>query len=116
MKATCSNSSIAAARLNSLSIVSYPVLYIGKAVSQFACLALYRPQADSNDARKALPLLLWRRGSGRGGPSLFSMPRFAVAFRRVTASTYLACWRGTTTSSPWPSPPEEEREIAKYAH
>ena len=58
----------------------------------------------------ALPLLLWRRGLGRGGRSIFSMLRFVAKCQRVAAQTFLAGWLRMTTSSPWPSPPKEERE------
>src|ERR1035437_347420 len=38
------------------------------------------------------------------------MLRIMATFRRAEPSIYLACWLRTTASSPWPSPPEEERE------
>ena len=44
------------------------------------------PGEDANDARGVLPLLLWRRGSGRGGPASFRMLRFVPTFQRVAAS------------------------------
>src|ERR1035437_328369 len=74
--------------------------------------APYTHLADVSNGRVVLPLLLWRRGLGRGGPSPFSMLRFVATFQPVTAPIYLAWWLRTTTSSPCPSPPKEERETA----
>ena len=74
--------------------------------------APYMHLADASNGRVVLPLLLWRRGSGRGGPSPFSMLRFVATCQRVAPPIYLACWLRTTTSSPCPSPPKEERETA----
>ena len=60
-----------------------------------------------------LPLLLWRRGLGRGGPSAH-LPRWNA---RALGQAW-SCLSGrllslrTTASSPWPSPPKEERETA----
>jgi hypothetical protein len=72
----------------------------------------YTHLTDASNGRVVLPLLLWRRGPGRGGPSPFSRLRFVATFQRVAAPIYLACWLRTTTSSPCPSPPKEERETA----
>jgi len=94
--------------------------------------------AVADNGRVVPPLLLWRRGQGRGGPRLLtclaplnlvrtrstasltspgmngmqsnaSLPTPKI-FQQVTVPIYLGCWRRTTTSSPWPSPPKEERE------
>ena len=70
----------------------------------------YTHPMKASCGRVVLPLLLWRRGLGRGGPLLFSP--FVAAFQRVAAPMYLAGGLRTTTSSPWPSPPKEERELA----
>jgi hypothetical protein len=37
---------------------------------------------------------------------------FVATFQRFAAPIYLACGLRTTTSSPCPSPPKEERETA----
>ena len=68
---------------------------------------------DRATGRLVPPLLLGRRGSGRGGGlSRFSILRFGATLQRVAAPIYLACGTRPTTSSPWPSPPKEERETA----
>jgi hypothetical protein len=59
-----------------------------------------------------LPLLLWRRGQGRGG-RFAHLPRWLVR----APGRALSCFFGRrfslrTASSPWPSPPKEERETA----
>ena len=69
---------------------------------------LYTHLANANNWRKALPLHLWRRGMGRGGPPL-SRRRFVATFQRLVARIGLGCRRRTTTSSPCPSPPKVER-------
>src|ERR1035437_9971157 len=74
--------------------------------------APYTHLAEASNGRVVLPLLLWRRGSGRGGPSPFSLLRFVGTLQRGAAPIYLAWWLRPTTSSPWPSPPKEERETA----
>jgi hypothetical protein len=40
------------------------------------------------------------------------MPRLVATLQRVAAPISLACRLKTTTSSPCPSPPKEERETA----
>src|ERR1039458_1619339 len=48
-----------------------------------------------------------------GGPLTFWRLRLVATFQRVAPPIYLAsCWQRTKASSPWPSPPEEERETA----
>jgi hypothetical protein len=70
------------------------------------------PPRRATGARAVPPLLLWRRGLGRGGQSQFSEPCFAATSQPVAAPMGLACGLRTTASSPCPSPPKEEREIA----
>jgi Flp pilus assembly protein TadD len=61
----------------------------------------------------APPLLLWRRGLGRGGPFIDLLRRIARALGQGSSflSGRLLPLR-TTASSPCPSPPKEERETA----
>ena len=73
--------------------------------------ALYTHLAESSNGLVVLlPLLLWRRGLGRGGP-LSKLPIVATC-QRAAAAMDLDRWWRTTTSSPCPSPPKEERETA----
>ena len=44
--------------------------------------------SDVSNAWFVLPLLLWRRGSGRGGPPPFSILRFVATFQRIPAPIY----------------------------
>jgi hypothetical protein len=60
--------------------------------------------------RELLPLLLWRRGLGRGGPPSCSVLQCRAAFQCDAAPVYLACRLETMASSPYPSPAKEERE------
>ena len=66
----------------------------------------------ASTGRAVLPLLLGRRGLGRGGSSPMSVLRFVGVCRQVAARDDVAGWVRKTASSPWPSPPEEERETA----
>jgi hypothetical protein len=72
--------------------------------------APYTYLADGRSERELLPLLLWRRGLGRGGTLSCSMLRSRAAFQCDAAPVYLECRLETTASSLCPSPPEEERE------
>ena len=70
------------------------------------------PPRRSIGARAVPPLLLWRRGLGRGGQLLCSSQPFAATAQPVAAPVDPTCGLNTTASSPYPSPPEEERETA----
>src|ERR1035441_661823 len=69
-------------------------------------------RVGESSRRMALPLLLWRRGLGRGGSPTFPVLWVGTIFRRVAAPIEPAGWLRTTASSPCPSPPKEERETA----
>jgi len=77
---------------------------VGAAVRPYTHLA--------NDRQMVPPLLLWRRGLGSGGPPWFSILRFGAAFHWVATRVDLAGGLRAAASSPWPSPPKEERETA----
>ena len=68
--------------------------------------------AARHGARALPPLVLWRRGLGRGGPGCFSQLPPRDLFQRGPPPAHLAGILSATASSPWPFSSKEERETA----
>jgi hypothetical protein len=73
------------------------------------------PRSLASARASVPPLLLWRRGLGRGGPASFAIGRYVATFQQVDAPLFMVCWLRRMASSPCPSPPKEERETPAAA-